>query len=86
MEREGADSSLDEVGRRQCVEITCFDPQWLEGLALSAIPSQCIVNLYRNGLVNIFLAFSPGPLLERNLEEKFTPFLSEILNEVQRCT
>ena len=76
----------EEVGRRQCLEITWLNPQWLQQLNVPATPSQCILNLYRNGLVNIFLAFSPGPLFEVDLEHKFSPFIDEIMKVVRACT
>ena len=76
----------EEVGRRQCLEITWLNPEWLEKLSMPATPSQCIINLYRNGLVNVFLAFSPGPSFEVGLEQKFIPFLNELFSAVDMCT
>lgn len=76
----------EEVGKRQCLNITWFDPLWLQKLALPAIPSQCILNLYRNGLVNVFMAFSPGLNFTVDLERNYMQFLTELVHEVEICT
>ena len=84
---QGTTRILDEeIGRRQCLHITSFDRDWLQSMALPANPSQCILNLYRNGLVNIFLSFSPGLPFAVGMERQYTDFLDGIICEVQKYT
>jgi hypothetical protein len=84
---QGTTRILDEeIGRRQCLHITSFDRDWLQSMALPANPSQCILNLYRNGLVNIFLSFSPGLPFAVGMERQYADFLDGIIWEVQKYT